>query len=424
MKNANQVSGQEQGRKSSTRLHYLDWLRVIAIVGVWTYHSARPFMVQEWLINSSQTSLTITAVFLVFLGSMGMPLFFTMAGIGCLFALRRRTGRQVAMERTKRLFIPFVVGCILLSPLQFYMEWVHKGWYQGSFLLFVPVLVQDRLHMFTTTFSPSIFQALGSHLWFLGYLFTFALIALPLFLWLKTESGRRAIAWLGKLGERRGGLLVFILPAAAVRMSLQPFFPGYTDWTDYAYMLVFFVCGYILFADERMVGAIRRDWKLALSVGILSTLTMLGGLAAGGQRWVQDPSSPGFYLGWGLVAVNGWCLTLFALWLGMRFLDFRNRWLDRGQELIVPFYLFHQPPIVALAFFAVQWPVGLLAQLAVVVLGSLAITIGLCELVARRIKPVRALFGMKPSCRLESTRMLAESRDRVLPGHRIAPDIG
>jgi len=354
-------------------------------------------MVQEWLINSTQTSLTITALFLVFLGSMGMPLFFLMAGIGCLFALRRRTGRQFASERTKRLFVPLVVGCILLSPVQFYLEWVHKGWYEGSFLQFIPVLVQDRLQ--TLTFSPRIFESLGSHLWFLGYLFTFSLVALPLFLWLKTERGRRAIAWLGKLGERRGGLLVFILPAAAVRMSLQPFFPGYTDWADYAYMLVFFVCGYVLYADERLVRAIRRDWRLALSVGVVSTLTILVGLAAGGQQWVNDPRMPGFYLGWGLVAVNGWCLTLFALWLGMRILDFRNHWLDRGRELIVPFYVFHQPPIVVVAFFVVEWQVGLAVQWAAIIAGSLVVTLAFCELVARRIRPARVLFGMKASWR-------------------------
>src|SRR5512139_1677508 len=116
---------------ASIRLHYLDWLRVIAILGVWAYHSARPFMLQEWLINNTQKSPAITFVFLIFLGSMGMPLFFMMAGAGCLFALRRRTGRQFITERTERLLIPFVVGCILLSPAQFYMEWVHKGWYQG-----------------------------------------------------------------------------------------------------------------------------------------------------------------------------------------------------------------------------------------------------------------------------------------------------
>ncbi len=274
MKSTDLVFGQGQAHKASIRLHYLDWLRLIAIVGVWAYHSARPFMRQEWLINSPQTSLTLTAVCLVFLGSMGMPLFFMMAGAGCLFALRRRTGRQFAVERTQRLLIPFLVGCILLSPLQFYLEWLHKGWYQGSFLPFIPVIAQDRLHMWTTTFSPRIFESLGSHLWFLGYLFTFSLLALPLFLWLKREPGRRAIAWLGKLGERRGGLLLFILPLAAVRISLQPFFPGYTDWTDYAYLLVYFVCGYLLFADQRLVRAIRRDGRLALSVGLISTLAM------------------------------------------------------------------------------------------------------------------------------------------------------
>jgi glucan biosynthesis protein C len=396
MTSTNHVVGQEQTKGASRRLHYLDWLRVFAIVGVWVYHAARPFMLQEWLINDTQTSLLITAVFLVFLGSMGMPLFFMMAGVGSLFALRRRTGRQFAMERTKRLLIPFVVGCILLSPVQFYLEWLHKGWYEGSFLQFIPVLVQDRLNLLTTTFSPRIFELLGSHLWFLGYLFTFSLIALPLFLWLKTQPGQRAVAWLGKLGERRGGLLVFIIPAAAVRMSLQPFFPAYIDWADYAYMLVFFVCGYLVFADERLVGAIRRDWRLMLGVGIISTLTILGGLAAGGQQWVNDPSSPGFYLGWGLVGVNGWCLSLFALWLGMRLLDFRNRWLERGQELIVPFYVFHQPPVVFFAFFAVQWSVGIPVKLAVVVAGSLAVTLGVCELVIRRVKPARALFGIKP----------------------------
>ncbi len=383
--------------QAPTRLHYLDWLRVIAILGVWLYHSARPFMLQEWLINNSEKSLAITFVFLIFLGSMGMPLFFMMAGAGCLFALRRRTGRQFVTERTERLLIPFVVGCLLLSPVQFYLEWLHKGWYQGSFLPVIPILVKDRLHTLMTTFSPSTFEVLGSHLWFLGYLFTFSLIVLPLFIWMKAAPGRQAIAWLGKLGERRGGLLVFIIPIAAVRISLQPFFPGYTDWADFAYMLMFFVCGYLLYADERLVRAIRRDWPLFLTVGVISTLTMLVGLVlGGGEQWVNDPHTPGFYLGWGLVGVNGWCWTLFALWVGMRFFDFSNRWLERGKELIVPFYVFHQPPIVFLAFFVVLWQASLLVKLAVIVLGSLLITLGLCEGIVRRVKPARALFGMKP----------------------------
>jgi glucans biosynthesis protein C len=244
---------------------------------------------------------------------------------------------------------------------------------------------------------------LGSHLWFLGFLFTFSLIALPLFLWLKNESGHKVIAWLGKLGEKRGGILIFILPIAVVRMSLQPFFPNYTDWADFAYMLVFFILGYLLFADQRLIQAIRRDWCLALTIGVISTLTMLVGLVFGaGSQWVKDPHTPGFYLGWGLVGVNGWCWTLFALWVGMRLFDFRNRWLDRAQELIVPFYVFHQPPIVFLAFFIVLWQAGVLVKLGAVLLGSLIITLGLCEGIVRHLKPARALFGMKPSLHTDS----------------------
>jgi glucan biosynthesis protein C len=380
------------------RLHYLDWLRVIAILGVWCYHAARPFMLTDSLISNAEKSTALTLVFLVFLGSLGMPLFFTMAGAGSWLALRRRTGRQFAAERVQRLAIPFVAGSILLSPVQIYLEWRSKGWYQGSFLGFIPVLFQDRLHSLVTRFSPSLFQAVGCHLWFLGYLFTFSIIALPLFLWLKGERGQRVLAWLGKLGERRGGLLAFILPIAAVRLSLQPFYPSYTDWTDFGYMFVYFLCGYIVYADERLLRAVRRDEWLMLTVGILSTLIMVVALAAlGGQQWVKDPSTPGFYLGWGLVAVNGWCWTLFALSLGMRILNFRNRLLDYGQAMIVPFYVLHQPPVIAIAFFVVQWNAGIAVKLPVVVVGSFLVTIGLCELLVRRVKPVRVLLGVKPA---------------------------
>jgi glucan biosynthesis protein C len=397
-------SQQRKVSQAPTRLHYLDWLRVIAILGVWVYHSARPFMLQDWLINNPQKSPAITFVFLIFLGSMGMPLFFLMAGAGSLFALSRRTGMQFIAERTKRLFIPFVIGCILLSPIQFYFEWVHKGWYQGSFLPFIPLFVSDRFHLIVSKFSPSIFESLGSHLWFLGFLFTFSLIALPLFMWLKQESGQKVIAQLGKLGEKRGGLLAFIAPIVLVRICLQPFFPDYTDWADFSYMLVFFVTGYLIYSDQRLVQAVRRDWRLTLIIGVISTLIMLVGLAfAEGSQWVKDPHTPGFYLCWGLVGINGWCWTLFSLWLGMRLFDFRNRWLDRAKELIVPFYVFHQPPIVFLAFFVIQWQAGVLVKLGTLILGSFVIILVFCEGIARRIKPARVLFGMKPSLQSDIT---------------------
>jgi glucan biosynthesis protein C len=382
--------------QQSTRLHYLDWLRVLAIGGVFLYHAARPFILQEWLIMNETQSAVLSFIFLFFLGSWGMPLFFLLAGASSRFALGRRSGRQYASERVRRLLIPFVAGCLLLSPLQFYLEWVHKGWYDGPFLAFIPVLVQDRLQTLSTTFSPSIFESLGSHLWFLGFLLSFSLLALPLFLGLKSEVGQVVLARLGALGQRPGGLFLFVIPITLTRLSLQGRFPGYTDWSDFGYMLAFFVCGYILYADERLIEAIEREGRMALALGLASTAVMLLALLSGaGRDWVEMPGTAGFYLAWGLASINGWCWTIFVLSLGMNIFNHSNRWLAYGQEAIVPFFLFHQPAIVVIAFYVTGWSVAMPVKLVIIVTGSFGMTLALYELLVRRVGPARAFFGMK-----------------------------
>ena len=391
--------------EKAARLHYLDWLRVLAILGVFLYHATRPFVLQDWLISNGQKSIALTFVFLVFLGSWGMPLFFLMAGTGSGFALRRRSARQYVIERVKRLLIPFIIGSILLSPIQFYMEWIHKGWYSGSFPGFIPIFLQSRGHDLPLLFSPRVFESFGSHLWFLAYLFFFSLLALPLFLWFKKDSGQRFIARLGGLGDRRGGLLVFVIPLLLVRLALQPAYSEYANWADFAYMLVYFISGFILYADERFIRAIRRDAWLTLVLGVSTMLIMMGTIIAGvAAEWATTPGTPGFYFVWSVVVVNGWCWTTFALYFGMRLLDFSNRWLEYGQEAMLPFYLFHQPVIIAIAFFVVQWDISaqfgaavdILVKQPIVVFGSFAVTLGLYEVFLRRSPSARALLGMKP----------------------------
>ncbi len=65
----------------------------------------------------------------------------------------------------------------------------------------------------------------GYHLWFLGFLFCFALITLPFFLWLKKKPGASFLEWMAKLCEHRGGLLLFIIPLAVVKILLASFLP-------------------------------------------------------------------------------------------------------------------------------------------------------------------------------------------------------
>ena len=99
--------------KKPARLHYLDWLRVLATLGVFLFHTILPFDDSiDWMIDNAERSMVVTAIRL-FISQWGMPLFFVLAGAGSCFALRRRTGRQFVSERFRRLVVPFIASTIL-----------------------------------------------------------------------------------------------------------------------------------------------------------------------------------------------------------------------------------------------------------------------------------------------------------------------
>ena len=372
------------------RLYYLDWLRVLAILGVFLFHASNVFNDADFHIKNAERSTAIT-VFQGFLFPWGMPLFFLIAGMGSWFALRRRTESQYMRERCYRLLIPFVAGCLLLTPLQLYFEWTHKvqtGVVQGTFGEFVATLPWGP--------TPRIFGAAGYHLWFLAFLFCFSLLSLPLFHWLQGPRGRTLVADAAGLCERRGAILLFVLPLACVRLSLHPFFPQEHNWSDFFFLLAFFILGYLLFADQRLAHAIRRDWPISLAVGVAALLgAMIMALSAESFDIEAPPRAPADFAFWALVTVNSWCWTIFVLAMGMRYLDFPHRWLQYGQDAIVPFFVVHQPVIIVVAFFVVQWYAALPIKVAVVVLASCAVSLGLYELIIKRVAPLRIMFGMK-----------------------------
>lgn len=196
--------------------------------------------------------------------------------------------------------------------------------------------------------------------------------------------------------EHRGGILIVVVPLLLVQLAFRPFFPDEHNMADFVFRMSFFVLGFVLFADERFTRAIRRDWPAVLLVGIAALAGLLVILAAGVAAWLETPSLPGFYLLWSLITIDGWCWSILALFLGMRLLNFSNAWLRYGQEAVLPFFMAHQPVIIVIAFYVVQWDVSISEKLPVVVLGSFAVSVGFYELILRRIGLLLPLFGLKP----------------------------
>jgi glucan biosynthesis protein C len=392
MQSQNASAQTDSNSRRTVRLHYLDSLRVLAVFMVFLFHATKPFTMVDWQVMNAQTSLAASVFFIAFLGPWGMPFFFLLAGATAWFAFRRRTARQFAGERVRRLLIPFLVGSALFTPVEAYIEWMFrsdiKRNYAGSYLQFLFV---ERFG----DWNPTLFGWLGYHLWFLGFLFTFSLIALPLFEWLKGEAGQRFVSWLARLCEHRGGVLVFILPLVLVQLGLRPYFPDEHHWSDFFYYLVIFLAGYLFYADERFLRAVRRDRWLLLAVGIATFLGLITTVALGGDTSLSEPSEPWFYVNWALIPIDAWCWSLFMLFVGMRFLDFSNGWLQYGQEAVVSFYVLHYPVLLVIAFYVVQWQTGVTVKMLAVSLGSFVVTLGIYELAIRRIGPLRTLFGMK-----------------------------
>ncbi len=375
---------------SPARLHYLDWLRVIAIAGVFLFHAVHPFDLTPWHVKNAEQSRVIT-FFIAFMFPWGMPFFFLLAGAGSLFALRRRTAGEFARERFARLLLPYLVGAACLMPLMLWVEWLHKtqtGLVTGSYLHFV----LDRRFGFT----PVWFGALGYHLWFLGFLFSFSILALPVFGWLRSEPGARLLGRLADLCRRPGALLLFFVPLAVVRLALHPFSPEEHGWADFFVQFSFFVLGFVLFSERGFQDVILRDGFLHLAVGVVAAAAAMGIAVSTGTLDLQAPPRTALdVLFWTLISLDAWAWTLYFLHLGMRHLDRSGPALRYGQQAVLPFFVFHQPVIMILAYFAVQWQVSLTVKLLFVVLGSFAVSLGIYELLISRAGVLRLAFGVK-----------------------------
>jgi hypothetical protein len=243
----------------------------------------------------------------------------------------------------------------------------------------------------------------GYHLWFLGFLFMFSLLALPFFQWARGESGQRFISWLAQVCQHRGGILVFTLLPLVARLSLQPFFPYEHDWADFSFLFSFFVIGYMVISDERLRQAVWRDWPVTFTVGTLAFFGAMAITFSTGELDIEAiPRSLLDFVWWGLFVTCGWCWTAFVLSIGMRLLNFINKLLSYGQEAIVPFFVVHQPVIIVIAYFVVQWSAALIPKLLVVIIGSFVVSLGLYQLVIRHVGALRVAFGMKAG-KLERT---------------------
>jgi peptidoglycan/LPS O-acetylase OafA/YrhL len=378
------------------RRHDLDWLRVIAIVLLLFFHSAMPFVEEwGWHLKNPQTSPLMMELS-YFLSRWRMALLFLISGVGTAFALGFLPARGYLRERAKRLLVPLGFGILVVVPPQIYMERLAQGAGYRSYLEFWPTVLRVEPYP-AGSFS-------WHHLWFIAYLFLYSVAALPLFLWLRSERGRRTRA---ALHRRLAGPALYMLglPLGLVLATLYVRWSGpqdiINDWGHLVYYFGFFVFGYLLAeADDawRWMED-RRRVSLALATACIVAINYLRWNDVE-PAWGYSPANAAYLV---LQGFNAWFWVLALLGFGRRFLSFRNRVLDYASEGIYPFYILHQTVIVVVAFYVIRAPDGVWAKFAFTSAVSFALTVAIYDLAVRPFRVTRFLFGMKNPPRAAST---------------------
>lgn len=375
------------------RLYYLDWLRVSAFGLLFVFHAWRPFDHFPWHLKSSDQSVVFDLLTL-FTHGWRMFLIFLVSGAGTWLAMRAREG-WFMRDRVLRLVVPFLAGIVVIIPPQRYYEWVAAGQFAGGFLEFLRVYPAAQLGADLGGSGLPWFGHLGTHLWYLPFLFVMTLFSLPA---LKViREGSIDFSHIKRLISTRGGAFVLVIPMVVCRLVLKPVFPDYTDWADFFVYLWPFLYGFVFMADREFLDIIRDRMWAFLVVGVLSSTSFICMVAISDEN-VEVYLNPDYTAQHLVISVItmliAYSWTMFFLALFARKMNFNHALLIPANTSILPVYVMHQTLIIVFGYYIVQSDLPLLLQFVGVALTAIPAAILLYRVI-RTTNPLRFLFGLK-----------------------------
>lgn len=228
------------------RIYYIDNLRWILVVLLIPFHIAMAYNTWDeanyiFFQENQWISSFICAVWPWF-----MPTLFLLAGISTRLSLNKRTYTQFLIERVSRLLVPFIVGVILVVPIQCYIADVFHNDYSEGFLM-------HYVKFFTsiTDFTGYDGSFTIGHLWFLIILFLISVLCLLL---IRVRK------------ECNSNMLIYLLIWTIVTLDVKIVGKSILSYIG------IYLLGYYGFSQEKLVVKLVRYRKLLLGAFLISTV--------------------------------------------------------------------------------------------------------------------------------------------------------
>lgn len=343
------------------RRHDIDWLRVIAIALLLIYHIAIVFQPWAMFIGFVRSKIPLQELWIpmTMLNVWRIPFLFFVSGMGLFFAMRKRNWKQLIGERSRRILVPFLFGIIAVTPLHMY---VFQAFYK----------------------LPSSYYAHVGHLWFLGNIFLYVLLFLPIFYVLKHRELGRFNNFLNKLMANPLGPLAislfFMLEAILVKPKV---FAMYAEtWHGFFLGALAFFFGYLFVYSGKTFWNTVKKWKWAY---------LLLAIILYAIRYFEfQMEAPGYLMA---LESNCWILSLFGI--GYQYLNKPSRALSYLSQAAYPIYIIHMVVLYLVSLWILKIDIHPFLQFLAITTTTFVICFIIYDFIIKRVGFLRPLFGLK-----------------------------
>ena len=346
---------------SVDRRHDVDWLRTYALGLLIIYHCAISFQPWGILIGFIQNKQSLQWLWPIMslVNVWRIPILFLVSGMGVRFAMERRDWKALLKDRSIRILIPFVFGYFAICPIFILFTIKHYG-------------------------GKPIYAPNPGHLWFLGNIFVYVLLLLPLLVYLRKRPENGLHRGLQTVFSWPAGLLLISIPLIAEAVFVNP--PTFQTYAmtphGFWYGMVCFLLGFVLVSvGNPFWKAAEKTRFIALAVAIA---LYLGRWLA--YEFIAAPSA--------MIAFESTCWMLAILGFGSRHLNKPSANLAFYSRAVFPVYILHMPVQFGLSYFLIPLSIPALLKFLMLVNGTLAISFLIYAFVIRRVNWLKPLFGM------------------------------